>query len=91
MYIQQTHNELSVYMTVCNLIAPFVIDCYIKICCIHVNGYWKTNQIVTLGLCHFIGPANNYTHTLPIHSAITRLDCLVCFSKVSFADHVNSQ
>ena len=22
---------------------------------------------------HFIGPANSYTHTLPIHSAITRL------------------
>ena len=34
----------------------------------------KTDQIVTLGLFHFIGPANSYTHTLPIHSAITRLD-----------------
>ena len=38
-----------------------------------VNGFWKTNQIVTLGLFHFIGPANGYTCTLCIHSAITRL------------------
>ena len=27
---------------------------------------WKTNQIVTLGLFHFIGQSNGYTHTLPI-------------------------
>ena len=40
-------------------------------------------QIVTLGLFHFIGPANGYTCTLHIHSAITRLG-------VSFADPVNS-
>ena len=52
---------------------------------IFVTGYWKTNQIVTLGLFHFIG----YTHTLPILSAISRLGWLVCFSRVSFADHVN--
>ena len=35
-----------------------------------VTGFWKIDQIVTLD---FIGPANSYTHTLPIHSAITRL------------------
>ena len=45
--------------------------------------------------CHtrpfrFIGLANSYTHTLPIHSTITRLGWLVSFSGVSFADHVNS-
>ena len=33
----------------------------------------ETDQIVTLGLFHYIGPANSYTHTLPIHSGITRL------------------
>ena len=40
----------------------------------YVTGFWKTNQIVTLGLFRFIDPANGYTHTLPIHSVITRLD-----------------
>ena len=57
----------------------------------YVTGFWKTDQIVTLGLLHFIGPAIilvNYTHTLPIHSAITRLDQLVCFSRARFYDHV---
>ena len=39
----------------------------------YVTGFWKIGQIFTLGLSHFIGPAINYTHTLPIHSAITRL------------------
>ena len=29
-----------------------------------VAGFWKTDQIVTLGLFHFIGPANGYTCTL---------------------------
>ena len=58
---------------------------------IFVTGFWKTGRIVTLGLFHFIGPANSYTHTLPIHSAITRLSWLVCFSRASFDDHINSQ
>ena len=40
---------------------------------VYVTGFWKTDQIVTLGLFHFIGPANGYTCTLHIHSAITRL------------------
>ena len=38
-----------------------------------VTGFWKTDRIVTLGLFHFIGPANGYTHTLHIHTAIIRL------------------
>ena len=56
-----------------------------------MTGFWKTDQIVTLaiGLFHFISSANSYTHTLPIHSATTRLD-LVCFSKPSFSDHEDS-
>ena len=56
----------------------------------YVNGFWKTNRIVTLGLFHFIGPANGYTCTLHKHSTITRLAWLVCFSRASFADPVNS-
>ena len=55
-----------------------------------MTGSWKTEQIVTLGLFHFIDPANGYTRTLHIHSTITRLGGLVCFSRVSFADPVNS-
>ena len=41
----------------------------------YVTGFWKTNQIITLGLFHFIGPANAYTllHYMHIHSAINRL------------------
>ena len=45
-----------------------------------VTGFWKADWIATLGLIHFIGPANGYTSTLHIHSAITRLGWLVCFS-----------
>ena len=52
--------------------------------------FWKTDWIVTLVLFHFTGPANGYTCTLHIHSAIPRLGWLVCFSRASFADHVNS-
>ena len=57
---------------------------------LNVTGYWKTDWIVTLGLFHFICPANSYTCTLHIHSAITGLGWLVCFSRVSFADPVNA-
>ena len=57
---------------------------------LYVTGFWKTNRIVTLGLFHFIGPANGYTCTLHMHSTITRLGWLVCFSTVSFTDPVNS-
>ena len=41
--------------------------------CTNVTGIWKTDQIVTLILFHFIDPANSYTCTLHIHSSITRL------------------
>ena len=51
----------------------------------------ETNQIVTLGLFHFVGSANSYTHTLSMHSGINRLSWLVYFSRASFTDHVNSQ
>ena len=39
----------------------------------YVTGFWKTDRNVTLGLFHFIGPANAYTHTLHIRTAIIRL------------------
>ena len=55
-----------------------------------MTGFWKINQIVTLGLFHFIGPANGYTCTPHIHSAITRLSGLVCFSRASFPNPVIS-
>ena len=42
--------------------------------CLYITELWKTNQIVTLGLFHFIGLANSYIHTLSIHNAITRLE-----------------
>ena len=58
---------------------------------LYLTGFWRTDQIVTLGLFHFIGPADDYFCTLHIHSAITRLDWLVCFSRATFADPVNSQ
>ena len=45
---------------------------------------------LSLGLFHFIGPANGYTCILHIHSAIIRLDWLVCYSRVTFANSVNS-
>ena len=51
---------------------------------IYVTGFWKTDQIVTLGLFHFIGLANGYTCTLHIHSTVTRPGGLVCFSRASF-------
>ena len=41
----------------------------------YMTGFWKLNgdRNVTLGLFDFIGPANSYIRTLPIHSGITRL------------------
>ena len=55
-----------------------------------MTGLWRTDRIATLGLFHFIGPANGYTCTLHIHSEITRLGRLVCFYRANFADPVNS-
>ena len=37
-----------------------------------MTGFWITDQIVTLSLFHFIGPANGYTCKLQIQSAIIR-------------------
>ena len=34
----------------------------------YVSGFWKSDQIVTLGLFHFIGPASGYTYTLYMHT-----------------------
>ena len=65
-----------------------VLCCYVPYT--YVTGFWKTEQIVTLGIFLFIGPANGHTRTLHIRSAITRLSGLVCFSRASFADPVNS-
>ena len=72
--------ECVVCVCVCVCVCVFVC----------VTGFWKTDQIVTLGLFHFVGPVDGYTHTLHIHSAITRLGGLVCFSRGSSADPVNS-
>ena len=40
---------------------------------INMTGYWKTNQNFKLSLFHFSGPANSYTHTLPMHCCINSL------------------
>lgn len=32
--------------------------------CVYVTGYWKSDQIVTLGLSYFIAPTINYIATL---------------------------
>ena len=74
---------------------PFCINHYaimynMNTLLIYVTGFWKTDWIATLGLFHYIGPANGYTCTLHIQSAITRLGWLVCFSRASFANPVNS-
>ena len=55
-----------------------------------MTRFCKTNQIVTVGLFHFIGPVKGHTCTLHIRSAITRLGGPVCFSRTSFPDPVNS-
>ena len=43
----------------------------------YVTGFKKTDQCHTrpiyIAIFHFIGLANGYTHTLHIHSGITRL------------------
>ena len=58
---------------------------------VYVTGFWKTDQNITLGQLHFLGPANSHTHTLSMHCCNTRLSCLVCFSRADFADHVKSR
>ena len=80
-------SNICIYVCVCVCVCVCMCVC---VCVVCVTGFWKTDQIVTLGLFHFIGPANGYTHTLHIHTAIIRLGWLVCFSRATFADPVNS-
>ena len=65
------------YLYVCMCVCMYVCKyAYMYICMyagMYVTGFWKANQIVTLGLFRFVVPANGYTHTLHIHSAVTRL------------------
>ena len=60
-------------------------------CIYNCDWILKTDRNVTLGLFHFIDPADSYTHTLPVHCCINRLSWLVCFSRAGFADHVKSR
>ena len=67
----QISNEL--HCTRMYLITLVVFNFYLVITEVaNVTGYWKTDRIVTLGLFHFIGPADSYTHTLPVHCCIDR-------------------
>ena len=60
------YTYIYIYIYVCVCVCVCVV-------CVCVTGFWKTDRIVTLGLFHFIGPANGYTYTLHIHNAIIRL------------------
>ena len=59
----------SVCMCICMHVCMYVcmyISMYVCISAtLIVTGFWKTNQIITLGLFHFICPDNSYTHILP--------------------------
>ena len=46
-----------------------IISIIVNAIIVFVIGFWETDQIVTLGLFHFIGPTNGYIRTLHIHSA----------------------
>ena len=61
---------IHVYMYLCMHVFVHGCEC---VCCAYVTGFLKTDRIVTLGLLHFIGPANGYTCTLHIHNAILSL------------------
>ena len=82
--------EHTMVLTDCIYVCLYVLCMYVRTVYSYVTGFWKTDQIVTLGLFLFIGPANGHTRTLHIHSAITRLGGPVCFSRASFANPVNS-
>ena len=62
--IKQSKLKLVITSNNCKIIAMYTT---------YVTGFWKTDRNVTLGLFHFIGPANAYTHTLHIRTAIIRL------------------
>ena len=57
---------------------------------VYLTGYWKTDDNVTLGQLHFIGPANSHTHAPSMHHCNIGLSWLVCFSRAGFADCVKS-
>ena len=80
---------MSVIIQLVNSIHKLTKILLLKILLQNVTGFWITNQIVTLSLFRFIGPANGYTCIPHIHSAIARLVWLFCFCRVSFADPVN--
>ena len=75
------------------------IFCLMSFCCLFSCTIWvrgkekfrKDKASLPPGLFYFILLTHGYTRTLHIHSAITRLAWLVCFSGVSFADPVNSR
>ena len=60
---------IYIYIYICIYIYIYIYI-YNYIC---VTGFWKTDRNVTLGLFHFMSPANAYTHTLHIRTAIIRL------------------
>ena len=37
---------------------------------VYMIGFWKSNQNVTLGLFHYIAPANSHTHILATHALL---------------------
>ena len=47
-------------------------------CAMYVTGFWKTDQIVTLGLFHFIGPSTlvHYTYTVQLPGLVAWSACL---------------
>ena len=50
------------HVCICNYMYVYM---YMKLCMyVYVAGFWKNEQIVTLGLFHFIGPDNSCTNTL---------------------------
>ena len=52
--------------------------------------FGKPTEVSHWAYSILLAPANAYTHTLHIRTAIIRLGWLVCFSRVTFADPVNS-
>ena len=69
--VRSFHNSCTPYSYACN---RWLVGCaYTTSANTYVTGYWKTNQNVTLGQLHFIGPAKSHTHTLPVHCCINGL------------------
>ena len=65
------YNDICVY-DICVSVLCVCVCASVRVCvCVCVTGFSKTDQIVTLGLFHFVGPVNGYTHTLHIHNTYT--------------------